>query len=1074
MPAVATRSAPVPPSRKPRLATPAPRSPSGGGGAGAGRGPAVKLSGAIAGKDPRFQEALDRLQGSAATSKRHPSAASKVSEAQAAADPKGSDQKAGAQELQVGAMQDSKDSKPESSSFLTVLRKAIQDAMPKKVEEGKDFMKGNDKVKLQGALSGNIEQQQAQATAGLEAAKDQPPNPGAVPAKEVVPLGAIPGAAQPPAVNAGDAMPQPAPEADVSLQANKQEGDRLYTDNKLTTSQLEEANDPRFSKVVAQKTNVDAKAVELPQQYRGQEQAIRGDAVAKVTGDEQKGLAQFQGQQGKSNKDVRGKQMSGKEQDEARRKKVADDIEKIYTKTKENVEKKLESLDKEATDLFDQGTEAALKKMRDYVEERFDDRYSGVIGKGKWLKDKLLPLPDFVKAWFDQAYKVFNDEMDALVVRVANLVERRLKEAKDEVGKGQKEIRNYVNKLPEDLKAVGQAAEKEVSGRFDDLRRSIDDKKNDLVQKMAQKYKEAMDKGQKALKELKDAHKSLLEKLRDAVMEVVEILRNFKNRVLALLKKAAQAIDIIVSSPIRFLKNLLNAIKQGLYQFVDRIWDHLKAGFMEWILGPLGEMGVTIPKEFSLPSILMMVLQILGLTYDRLRTKAVKLIGERNVAMIEKVFQLLKALWDGGPAKLWEQLKEFLSDLKEQIVDAIQNWLITTIIKSAITKLATMFNPVGAIIQAILTIYNVVMFLIEQINKIMQFVEAVVNSVYDIATGAIGTAANWIEKALAKTVPILIGFLARLLGISGIAQKITSIVKSIQKRVDDAVDKVIGKIIGGIKGLVGSGKALAQKGLEKVKAMIFPKKTISVSGETHTLQIAEAAGKNRIVIQSRKFNLDEFVAEAKTKESNDPNPKFKAAIGKLEKEGAPWEALAEDTEQQKTKKSKAYLDVYEKVQEVFRYMPNDEAVPASSISWTIGPRGRAKEVVANPLTINGEGGSAPQDDVPGWTGTSGVPEARIRAHLLHHALHGPGRRFNLTPTSTSTNGLIYHRFEKHAIDAVTKKKKTLFYKTIVTYDDSQKGPYKDVAKTVTMKVYDLKTKKPIEGAGSDGDTFSNF
>ncbi len=316
MPAVATRSAPVPPSRKPRLATPAPRSPSGGGGAGAGRGPAVKLSGAIAGKDPRFQEALDRLQGSAATSKRHPSAASKVSEAQAAADPKGSDQKAGAQELQVGAMQDSKDSKPESSSFLTVLRKAIQDAMPKKVEEGKDFMKGNDKVKLQGALSGNIEQQQAQATAGLEAAKDQPPNPGAVPAKEVVPLGAIPGAAQPPAVNAGDAMPQPAPEADVSLQANKQEGDRLYTDNKLTTSQLEEANDPRFSKVVAQKTNVDAKAVELPQQYRGQEQAIRGDAVAKVTGDEQKGLAQFQGQQGKSNKDVRGKQMSGKEQDE--------------------------------------------------------------------------------------------------------------------------------------------------------------------------------------------------------------------------------------------------------------------------------------------------------------------------------------------------------------------------------------------------------------------------------------------------------------------------------------------------------------------------------------------------------------------------------------------------------------------------------------------------------------------------------------------------------------------------------------------------------------------------------------
>jgi hypothetical protein len=1031
----------------------------------------VKLSASIAGKDPRFQEALDRLQGSAATSKRHPTAKSKVAEAQAAADPKGSDQKAGAQEIQVGAMKDSKEGKPQPESFLAVLRKAIQDAMPKKVEEGKSFMKGNDKVQLKGALSRNIDEQQTQATAGLEAAKNQPPNPSAVPGKEVVPLGAVPGAARPPDVNTGEAMPQPAPESEVSLQGNKDEADRMYSDNKLTTPQLEEANDPRFSKVVAQKKDVDVKAVEMPQQYRGQEQSIRGEAVAKVSGDEQKGLAQFQAQQGKSSKEVRGKQVSGKEQDEARRKKVTDDIERIYTKTKENVEKKLESLDKEAETVFDQGTETALKNMRDYVEERFDDRYGGVIGTGRWVKDKVLPLPDFVKAWFTQAHKLFTEEMDAVVVRVANLVERRLKEAKDEVTKGQKEIRDYVAKLPEDLKAVGQAAEKEVSGRFDDLRQGIDDKKNDLAQKMAQRYKEAMDKGEKALKELKDAHKSLLEKLRDAIKEIVEILRNFKNRIMALLKKAGQVIDIIVSSPIRFLKNVLNAIKQGLYQFIDHIWDHLKAGFMEWILGPLGEMGVTIPKEFSLPSILMMVLQILGLTYDRLRAKAVKLIGERNVTMIEKAFQLLKALWDGGPAKLWEQLKEFLSDLKETIVDAIQNWLITTIVKKAIIKIATMFNPVGAIIQAILTIYDVVMFLIEQINKIMQFVEAVINSVYEIATGAIGTAANWIEKALAKMVPILIGFLARLLGISGIAQKITSIVKSIQRRVDQAVDKVIGKIVGGIGKLIGAGKDAVAAVLDWWRA----RKAFRVGDEPHELYFKGQGERAELTISSTPRLLEDYLIEVK---KNKLSPEQKDKVDAIQREIRKVQKVKAQTKgsfgQQAGEEIRVALD---KIATLLSSKPHFDidspAPPETKVTFDtetitvpgLGSSVVGKKMTANPLSIKpgNLAGSQPFETTPLWLDVNRTPYTYVRGHLLNHHVHGPGINRNLTPITRSANTRMESVFESNIKGAVLSKNQVLKYEVEMHFPPSaisrKRASEGYLPIKITMKSWEMEKKK---------------
>src|SRR5262249_13909003 len=155
------------------------------------------------------------------------------------------------------------------------------------------------------------------------------------------------------------------------------------------------------------------------------------------------------------------------------------------------------------------------------------------------------------------------------------------------------------------------------------------------------------------------------------------ILREFKERVLALLRKAASVIGIIVGDPIGFLGNILGAIKKGLGQFIDNIWTHLKAGFLNWLFGSLADTGITMPKDLSLPSLLQLALQVLGITYDRIRVKVVALIGERNVSMIEKVASAIKVLVTEGPAKLWEMIKEYIGDLKAMIVDAIQDWLIS-------------------------------------------------------------------------------------------------------------------------------------------------------------------------------------------------------------------------------------------------------------------------------------------------------------------------------------------------------------------------------------------------------------
>jgi hypothetical protein len=756
-------------------------------------------------RDPRFLKVMGRLQQSAQRTRHHPPPSEKAAQAQAAAVGPANEKIAGAKANQAGAMQQAQTGKPDNNSFLALLRAEIQKVIPKQVEGTKNFLKGNDRQQLKGAMTGNIAQQKQAATGDLKAAATAPLNPEAVPGKPVTPLPSEPAPAAPPSVGAADALPAPKTDADVSLQGGQQEADRALTDNQLTTPQLAEANDPRFSRVITAKSQVDGATPALPAKYRLDEQRITTGAAAKAVADEKKGLSAFQAQKGKTVGEVRQRQLTAKEKDELERKRVTDTIERIFNRTKAAVDAKLASLDEEAAQLFDRGTDAALARMRDYIESRFDDRYTGIRGKARWVRDKFLDLPDSVKQWFVEARQVFLQDLDRLVVLVAALVERRLQQAKDIISRGQQEIADYVNGLPANLQNVGRAAEKEMAGRFDDLRAAVEDKKGELAGKLAMRYKEAMDKGDAALKEIRDAHKSLVQRVKEFVGEVVEVLRNFKNRIVSMLRKAASVIGLIVSSPIRFLKNLLSAIKQGIAQFRDRIWEHLKRAFLEWLFGNLKDSGVTMPKDFSLPSILMLVLQVLGLTYDRLRAKAVRLLGERNVALVERVGELLRGLWNGGPVALWESMKEHLSDLKARVVDELQSWVIASIIKAALMKLAMMFNPVGAIIQAILAIYKVVTFLIERINQILEFVSSIFESVVEIATGAIGAAANCIERALAKALVLLIAFLAHFLGLSGVADRVRSIIKKLQGAVDRAVDKVIEKVVGGVGRLLGRG-----------------------------------------------------------------------------------------------------------------------------------------------------------------------------------------------------------------------------------------------------------------------------
>jgi len=757
--------------------------------------------------DPRFRKVMEQLKTGAAKTKAHPSALKKGADAAKAAKGPPNERLAAGKAKQVDKIKEAKEGKPEPASFLAILRAEIAKAMPKTLGETENFDQTAQQMK--GGLKGNVSQQKEKSTQDVSGASKQAPAPaGEAKAGGAVPAEPAPGA---PAVDAPSGMPAPKSDADVSLQDSKQDTDDQMKEAEVTPDQLKKANDPRFSAVLDAKTQVARQADAGPAQYRAGEKATLSATAATAQSETRKGAAALIGVRSGSNVRVLTRQQQQKAADEKKRLEVVAQIEGIFTDTKNRVDQKLASLDTEVGALFDQGTDAALNAMTSFVNGRMRkykiDRYLSIplVGAARWIRDQFLGLPDEVNVFYEQGRQLFQGLMDNLVVRVAALVERRLKEAKDEVAKGQAAIKKLVGDQPKELQQQLQQTVQDVTGRFAELERGIEDKKNQLASALAAKYKEAFDKANEALKKIQDENKGLVAGFIEKLAEVIKALMEFKDKLMAILRKGAETIKLIIADPLGFLSNLIAAVKGGIQAFVGNIWTHLKKGFMTWLFGALAGAGIEIPSDLSLPSILKLVLGVLGITYDRMRAKAVKLIGERNVKIIEKLVEYIRALITGGPAALWEKVKEDLSNLKSMVIDAIQNWLIETVVKQAVAKIVSMFNPAGAIIQAILAIYNIVMFVVEKAQQIMAFVEAVVNSVHAIATGAIGGAIAWIEQALARTIPIVIGFLARLIGLGGISQKIKDFILKVQAKVDAAIDKAIAKVVAFVKKMFGKG-----------------------------------------------------------------------------------------------------------------------------------------------------------------------------------------------------------------------------------------------------------------------------
>ena len=788
--------------------------PRAGGGGGGGRGGGRRAhSPQSPDEDPEFQKVKGKTKKGADKVATHEPAETKASEAQGAAVGPANEVPSKAAANHAGAMDQTQPKPFSREAFKAALLAKITALTPKNLEEADDFKESGKVGEVKGAVSSEVGASKDESQGDIEKKTKETPSASGIAPKPVDPLapeGPGPGAGN---VGAPGAAPKSKTASETSLKQNSKKVDDAWKETGLDDKDVDKSNEPSFKKGRDERNKAKKDCEERPEAYREKEADILQQSQAQAEGTAENKLAAMQSTKAAAMEQVAQEQGQGKTKDEKERERVAGEIKTIFDRTKSAVERKLEQLDTDVNKEFDTGSEAARVEFENYVAERMrvykNDRYGGFGGGALWLKDKLFGMPDEVNEFYTEGRELYLAKMEAVIDKVSILVETGLNAAKDEIAKGKAEVDAYVAGLDPSLQDIGREEADKFASEFDALEQSVQDKQGQLVDALAAKYVANLQKLDERIEEMKAANKGLVDAVVGAIKAIIQTIIKLKNMLLNVLARAAAAIGKIIKDPIGFLGNLVAAVKGGIMGFKERIGTHLQNGLMGWLMGAMGDAGITLPASFDLMGILSLVMQVLGLTYANIRARAVAIVGEPIVKALETAAEIFKILITQGPAGLWNHIKDQVGDIKSMIIEGITSFVIEKLVIAGVTWLISMLNPASAFIKACKMIYDVVMFFVQRASQIMAFVNSVIDSVTAIAAGNISGASAAIEGALAKSIPVVLSFLAALLGLNGISAKIRSIIEKIRAPINKAIDWVINKAVALVK---AAGKLFAGKG----------------------------------------------------------------------------------------------------------------------------------------------------------------------------------------------------------------------------------------------------------------------
>jgi hypothetical protein len=500
-------------------------------------------------------------------------------------------------------------------------------------------------------------------------------------------------------------------------------------------------------------------------------------------------------------------------------------------------------------------------------------------------------------------------------------------------------------------------------------------------------------------------------------------------KVYGILKKAGSAITRIAKDPISFGKNLFGAVQQGFKNFGTNILEHLGDGLKTWIFEEINLPGLHIPAKFDFASIVKLVLQVLGLTYEQRRPQLVQKLGEPAVYYFETAGKILLRIHKEGFGAIWEMIQEKASNLFDSVFDSAKDWVIKQIVKLGLAHVVALSSPVGEVLEVLKSIYETINFFIEKATKFVELVDSVVDSLTNIVEGNIAGAAKKIEDTMARSIPLILRFLADQIGLSGIGKSIREIIQNVRKPIDEAIGKVLGFIVEKAKPAWESVKATFTAGLDAVKQWWLKPRKFKYGEEDHSISL-EGSGEHPEVLVSSNPPRSPIISFLKDVHATPAQTNAILAIAK--KLGWRQGDLQKPADDEKDSKD------FDKLAELMGSLKAREA-PKSKIQYPTAPHalGGGQEADAF-LSSDHEIGTEPNDtDPPIWNDLGYLRGNKekfyIRGHLLSMRLGGQGLWRNMMPITNTINQRMNSQVESKLNKAIATGKRFYHYNVKAQY-----------------------------------------
>jgi DNA/RNA non-specific endonuclease len=288
--------------------------------------------------------------------------------------------------------------------------------------------------------------------------------------------------------------------------------------------------------------------------------------------------------------------------------------------------------------------------------------------------------------------------------------------------------------------------------------------------------------------------------------------------------------------------------------------------------------------------------------------------------------------------------------------------------------------------------------------------QTVINAVKDILAGNVGALAAKVEAVMASAIPVVLDFLATLIGIGGkITEIIQKALKSVTQPIQDAIDSVllaIKKAIGGfIDRLLGKGAAKGAEGAEAA-AEVAPG-TPMTEGEIITAVVERLDEPTRATEPAAA--LDEKRQQAELlKEEFQP----RAPQGKMLKV-AFIDQRPDDVEEDHTIEMEVGFSPGKKATATLGIQEPPRADGHVSPSVDLFGRAKGTTALLTPLLL-AETGLSSAATPPGFVANAGLD----RGHLVGGQLAGPGSADNVVPLDGSVNKGEMKQKENAAVKAI--------------------------------------------------------